>query len=82
MKLTSILETDWTDKSNKEPMAEVLRVLDRTNNWPQPGEEYVTWAAPQLVGQLEKSSLTCKMSIINILAIITRTNVFFFRCGI
>ena len=74
IKLTPILETDWKDESNRDTIAEVLRVLDSKNAWPRQGTEEVTWAAP-LVGESNGSSVTCEESIINVLAIHSRTNV-------
>ena len=81
MKLTAILEADWKDETNGETTAEVLRVLDHENAWPQQGTENVTWAAP-LVAKSNRSSVTCEKSIISVLVIVLRANVLFSRCGI
>lgn len=73
MKLIAILETDWKDETNGEIIAEVSRVLGRKNVWPRQGKEQVTRAAP-LVGESNGSLVTCEESIINVLAIHSRTN--------
>jgi len=81
VKFTLILETDWTDERNRETIAEVLRVLDRDNAWPRQGAQRVTWAVP-LVKESNGSSVTCEESIIHVLAILSRANVLYCRCGI
>ena len=80
LKLTLILEIDWKDEKNRETIAEVLRVLNSKNSWPCHGVEQVIWAAP-LAGGTNGSSVTCEESI-NVLAILSRTNVLFSRCDI
>jgi len=42
MKLMLILEIEWEDESNGDVIAEVLRVLDNRNVWPQKDAEHVT----------------------------------------
>ena len=79
--LTLILEIDWKDEKNGETIAEVLRVLNSKNTWPCHGVEQVIWAAP-LAGGANGSSVTCEESIVNVLAILSRTNVLFSRCDI
>jgi len=81
MKLTLILGIDWQDERNRETIAEALRVLDRKNAWPRHNQEQTTWVAPLAKGT-NGSSVTCEKSITNVLAILSRTNVLFSRCGI
>jgi len=71
MKLALILETDWRNDKNDQMIAEVLRVLNRTNAWPGPNAGSVTWAAPLPgAGRPTKFSVTCEHSNVNAPAII------------
>ena len=72
---------DWKDEKNTETIADVLRVLDDRGGWPRAGAGWVTWAA-LLVKRPFESSVTCKQSILNVLATFWRTNVLFSRCGV
>jgi len=61
MKLSLILGTEWENEKNDETIAEVLRVLDRTDSWPSSNAGWVTWAAPlPRDGKPTTTSMTCK----------------------
>ena len=63
------MEIEWEDERNGEVIAEVLRVLDSRNVWPQQDTEYVTWAAP-LARESNGSSVTCEEPTIKVFLVI------------